>query len=128
MLDANVLYSAIVHPNARMDALMAKATTVHRLVLLDYIVEELLETIQEKAPDKHKEAMRRIASFDCEHIKASSHTQGRLVQIRDEDDYPIIHAAIIEDVDILVTGDRDFLDLGIQRPMILKPADYLDKG
>lgn len=47
-----------------------------------------------------------------------------LFQIRDESDYPILYTAILEDVDILITGDKDFLDIEIERPEILTPAQF----
>jgi predicted nucleic acid-binding protein len=30
-------------------------------------------------------------------------------------------------IDILVTGDKDFYDVDIERPKILSPADFLEK-
>ncbi|MCL1906173.1 MAG: PIN domain-containing protein, partial [Clostridiales bacterium] len=46
--------------------------------------------------------------------------------IRDLDDRPILRAALKFDVDILITGDRDFLESGLTRPHIVKPADFLN--
>ena len=34
---------------------------------------------------------------------------------------------IIEDVDVLVTGDKDFSDVEIEKPEILTPAQFLKK-
>jgi predicted nucleic acid-binding protein len=50
-----------------------------------------------------------------------------LVKIRDEKDYPIIHAAITGQIDVLLTGDKDFFDVKIDRPKILSPTDFLTK-
>ena len=36
--------------------------------------------------------------------------------IRDAKDQPILNAAIVFDVDIVLTGDKDFLSLEIERP------------
>ena len=38
-----------------------------------------------------------------------------LFDIRDIKDYPVLYTAIIEDIDILVTGDKDFSDIDIER-------------
>ena len=38
-------------------------------------------------------------------------------------DYPVLYTAILEDVDILVTGDSDFEDVGVDKPEILTPAE-----
>ncbi len=39
----------------------------------------------------------------------------------------VLHTAIITDVDILITGDKDFKDIEIERPEILTPKEFLDK-
>jgi predicted nucleic acid-binding protein len=51
----------------------------------------------------------------------------RLVEIRDAADYPILHAAITGQIDLLVTGDKDFFGVRIDRPEILSPLDFLEK-
>lgn len=44
----------------------------------------------------------------------------------DPKDQPILNAAIVSGVDIIVTGDRHFLSLGIERPRAMTPAQYLE--
>jgi len=39
----------------------------------------------------------------------------------------IIVSALLSDVDILITGDKDFLDVDIDKPEILTPREYLEK-
>ncbi|MEN3004584.1 hypothetical protein [Dehalobacterium formicoaceticum] len=50
-----------------------------------------------------------------------------LFKIRDKMDYPVLNTAIIEDVDILVTGDKDFSDVEIEKPEILTPSEFAEK-
>ena len=47
--------------------------------------------------------------------------------IRDADDEKVLYSAIISDVDILLTGDKDFSDVDIERPEILTPHEFLEK-
>ena len=47
--------------------------------------------------------------------------------IRDEKDQPILNAAVLYEVDAVVTGDKDFLSLGLARPRCLTAAQYLRK-
>ncbi len=49
------------------------------------------------------------------------------IRRRDEDDYPVLYSAVAEDVDVFVTGDRDFEDVDLDRPEILTPAQFLEK-
>ena len=46
-------------------------------------------------------------------------------QIRDINDNPILRAAIIANANILLTGDKDFLESGIKYPKILTPTEFL---
>lgn len=48
-------------------------------------------------------------------------------EIRDKKDLPILVTAILEDVDILITGDADFAAVEIKRPEVLTPAGFLEK-
>ena len=34
--------------------------------------------------------------------------------------------AIIEDVDILVTGDKDFSDIDVEKPKIMSPTQFME--
>ena len=47
--------------------------------------------------------------------------------IRDIDDLPVLAAAIILKVDILITGDKDFDDVVVDKPRILKPRQFQDE-
>ena len=42
-------------------------------------------------------------------------------------DYPVLYTAIIEDVDILVTGDKDFSDIEIEKPEIMSPTQFIER-
>jgi predicted nucleic acid-binding protein len=46
-------------------------------------------------------------------------------EIRDVKDRPILRAAINAGVDILLTGDKDFLESTITRPKIITAAHFL---
>jgi predicted nucleic acid-binding protein len=48
-----------------------------------------------------------------------------LFRIRDVKDYPVLYTAVVEDVDILITGDKDFSDIEIEKPKILTPAEFM---
>ena len=50
-----------------------------------------------------------------------------LFQIRDKDDKKVLYSAIISEADILLTGDKDFSDVEIEKPEILTPKEFLEK-
>ena len=47
-------------------------------------------------------------------------------QVRDADDRPISRAAIAAKADVLLTGDKDFLESGLENPTIMTPAEFLN--
>ncbi|MED9903336.1 MAG: hypothetical protein UFG06_04040 [Lachnospiraceae bacterium] len=47
--------------------------------------------------------------------------------MRDTKDSPILATAIMEDVDVLLTGDKDFLVLDVETQEILTMAEFLQK-
>ncbi len=47
--------------------------------------------------------------------------------IRDVKDSPILATIIMEGVDVLVTGDKDFLVLEMEMPEIITMAGFMDK-
>jgi len=39
----------------------------------------------------------------------------------------VLHTAIIAGVDVLITGDKDFEDVEIERPEIMTPKEFFEK-
>lgn len=46
--------------------------------------------------------------------------------IRDTKDQPILNAAIMSDVDIILTGDKDFLSLEMEHPKCMTVAQFFE--
>jgi putative PIN family toxin of toxin-antitoxin system len=127
MLDTNVLISAIIFPNKRMNSLIYKATLEHQLVLSSYIIDELLDVVKRKFPTKVKDVDLFLARLPYELAYSPREQNHDFFSIRDVDDYPILYSAIIEDVDLFVTGDDDFDNVEIDKPEIITPSEFLDK-
>jgi putative PIN family toxin of toxin-antitoxin system len=127
MLDTNVLISAIVFPTERMDSLIFKSVLEHQLVLSSYVIDELLEVTKRKFPAKIDDVDLFLARLPYELVYTPRKQNYELFTIRDMDDYPVLYSAIIEGVDIFVTGDSDFDDVEIERPQIISPIEFLEK-
>jgi predicted nucleic acid-binding protein len=39
----------------------------------------------------------------------------------------VLYTAILENVDILITGDKDFTDIDIEKPEIMTPAEFMER-
>lgn len=61
-----------------------------------------------------------------EYIYTPDRIDETLFEIRDVKDYPVLYTAIVDDVDIFVTGDDDFTNVDIERPKIMKPAEFVE--
>ncbi len=57
----------------------------------------------------------------------SARTRELAKRLTDAKDSPILATAILEDIDIFITGDKDFLVLEIETPKIVTMADFLDE-
>lgn len=98
----------------------------YTLVLCSYVIEEAHEVIKRKSP-------RHIVALDNFILKSSFemvYTPSDMTMappMRDQSDTPVIVSAIVSDVDILITGDKDFAELAIERPEILIPSEFLNR-
>ena len=67
-----------------------------------------------------------IALLTLELVPVPTESDMTEIQIRDVDDRPILRAAIEAKADILLTGDKDFLESSVKNPVIMTPAEFLD--
>jgi len=61
-------------------------------------------------------------SFTLAYTPATTPTG--LFEIRDIEDAPILYTAILEGVDVLITGDKDFDDVDVDMPDIVTIAEF----
>jgi predicted nucleic acid-binding protein len=127
MLDTNVLFSAILFPSGRISGLFETLVRNHDIVLCSYTMEELYRVIKRKAPLKLNALEIFLQKLPYRLIHTPRTDLMRIdFNLRDAADYPILMSAILADADILVTGDRDFEDVEIDRPEIMTPSEFMD--
>ena len=126
MLDTNVLLSALLFPSAKMNSIMDCIFTQHQLVLSSYVVDELKQVIKRKFPSKEKAINKLLMLMSFEYVYTPNELENDLFYIRDIKDYPVLYTAIIEDIDILITGDKDFSDINIHKPKIMSPSQVME--
>lgn len=127
MLDTNVLLSAILFPGERMNRMMQCIFENHRLVLSSFVVEELSSVVERKFPTKAEAIDALLSGMSFELVYTPKVMETGLFEIRDEKDYPVLYTAIVEDVDILITGDKDFSEVSIERPEIMTPTEFFEQ-
>lgn len=126
MLDTNVLISMLVFKS--FNAVIDKITQKHSIVLCSYVIDELHEVIERKFPNKQKDIEKFLMKLPFELVYTPKTIEEHdLFKIRDVDDEKVLYSAITADVDILLTGDKDFSDIEIEKPEILTPSAFLEK-
>ena len=126
MLDTNVLISALLFSGSKMDTLMNCIFTKHQLVLSSYVVKELKDVVKRKFPNKEHVINKLLVTMSYEFVYTPGELEEGLFDIWDIKDYPVLCTAIIEDVDILITGDKDFKDIEIEKPEIMTPTEFME--
>ena len=122
-----MLVSLLLFPNPRMNAMTEHIFTEHELVLSSFVVDELKDVVRRKFPSKIKAVDKLLMKLSFDLVYTPEEMDETLFSIRDIKDYSVLYTAIIEDVDVLITGDKDFADIEIEKPEILTPAEFMSK-
>ena len=127
MLDTNILVSAFVFKSKKMNELIYKLSVEHEIVICSYTIEELKELIDTKFKVTQKDLDEFLKDFPFILVYSPTTVENKLFEIRDKDDYIILHTAIIEDIDVFITGDKDFNDVDIDKPEIMNVTEFLER-
>lgn len=123
LIDTNVLFSALVFPRSKPAQALLYVADNHEIVLCDRNITELRDILRRKAPKFLPDVEVLLAEMSYEFIPAIDHAEKL---IRDAKDQPILNAAIMSDVDIILTGDKDFLCLDMERPQCMTVAQFFE--
>ena len=120
MIDTNVIVSAIYNPKSKPAEVLRHVCEKYELVLCDYIIAECYDVIMRKFPQHTPVFNKLLAMLGYELVAAPR----KGFEMSDPKDSPILNSAIIADVDVIISGDKHFLALDIERPQILSPSEY----
>ncbi|OUZ08669.1 putative toxin-antitoxin system toxin component, PIN family [Aeromicrobium sp. PE09-221] len=124
-VDTNVVISALLFPRSAPGEVLAHVLAGERLALTQWIIDELHEVVSRKRPDLLPALDTLLASIEYE-LAEPDQPDSEGLAIADVDDQPILDAALAADVDVIVTGDKHFLVLDVDRPQIMTPRAFLD--
>ena len=122
-LDTNVLVSAFATRGLCADILHA-VMAEHQLIVGEAVLAEVRRVLRQKI---------RLQPAAVSEVEALLRQQGLLVtdaspltiKIRDADDLAIMSEAVAGGADVLVTGDRDLLDIATKAPLpIVTPRGF----
>jgi len=123
VLDTNVLLAAFA-TRGLCEALFSACLASHQIVLSDHILKELRRHLRGKLKisASHADA---IVAFLSEHASIVQPAKVPANACRDRSDLAVLGTAAAAKADVLVTGDRDLLDLGeFQGIPILSPRAF----
>lgn len=128
LIDTNVLISAALSADSTPFQTYVKAASYpnHGLIC-EQNVDEMKRIFNKKFPNRLSalERFLSVALLTLELIPVPTDEHDSEMQIRDMNDRPILRAAIKAQADVLLTGDKDFLESGIKNPIIMTPAEFL---
>lgn len=123
MVDTNVIISAILKEGSLPDIVLNEVCENQELILCDHIISESYDVANRRFPLKIKVLDKLFAKLRYELVPSPRHGS---IPIRDIKDQPILNAAIEYSVDVLVTGDKHFLELDLEILKIYTPSEFRD--
>lgn len=125
-LDTNVLISAFTTRGICADVL-AVVLAEHQLVLGEKVLGEMNRILHEKMR-MPADSVTEADAFLRQEAAVVSKGSGAVAEVRDPDDAEVLAEAIEGLADVLVTGDRDLLDVRDQLPVeVLSPRGFWEK-
>lgn len=127
LIDTNILISSIIGHGTPFQAYAKAVSYPNRGIVCTQNIDELRRIFNRKFPKKI-DAMEKFLSLAIQSIELVQIPDEKVLQeekIRDVNDRPIMRAAVMSGVDVILTGDKDFLESGIVKPKIMNAAEFL---
>ena len=100
----------------------------HTIVLSTYVIDELKRVTRKKFPGKYGLLENFLRELPFELVYTPERIEPEdYPGIGDPKDLPVLASAILEDVDILLSGDGHFAPVGLTGPEVLTPRDFITK-
>ena len=125
LIDTNVLISTALFPDSISSKAYFKAITNNEVYICDYELDEMKSVFQRKFPEKLDALNNFIVTMMVQINVVKVPEEKSKYTIRDEKDEPILRTALYHNVDIILTGDKDFTDVEMNKPKVITPSEYL---
>lgn len=128
LIDTNVLISAALSSSGTPYKAYLKAVTPpNTAIICTQNVDELISIFNRKFPSKGDALNKFLSSVISvlELVPVPEAEEFSECLIRDINDRPILRAAISSHADVILTGDKDFLESGLDIPRIVTPSEFL---
>ena len=123
LADTNILFSTLLFPNSKPAMALMHAAQAHELVLCDQILFELRDILLRKAPNLLPDMEVFLAELAYELVPTPQYPEKLMADPKDQ---IILNAAILAEVDIIISGDKHFLNLELEQPKVMTAAAYYE--
>lgn len=120
VLDTDVLLSVLLFPSDQANGIMQCVFEEHRLVLPSSVVEEVSLIVKHHCPNMTPVIDQLLSSMSCEFVYTPPATDSE-----GPDASPLLRAALQENVDVVITCDRNLKRFQMDRPEVLTPSEFL---
>ena len=124
LVDTNVLISALVFRRRPRELLIRLLEAGHEILVTSYIDREFYRILYQKWPQTAYTVYHYYRQLPFSFQKS---TDKKLGSLRDAKDIPVLSDAIFYHVDVILTGDRDFLEAGLTHPAALSPSTLWER-
>ena len=126
-VDANVIISAILFPTGKTAFVFSYLLEKHTVIISSYTKYECREVFEKKFPARIDLLDTFFEGISYEEFQSpEKYDEMKYPKIRDIRDLPVLVSAILSDSDILITGDKDFEEVKIDKPLIFSPTKYYE--
>jgi putative PIN family toxin of toxin-antitoxin system len=126
-IDTNIIISSALFPDGKTAFVFSYILEIHEIIISTIAIEECFTVFKRKFPDKLEHLAAFLEGINYSKYKSPENIDPKIYpEIRDKNDLPILVSAILSDSDIFLTGDKDFADIKIDKPLIYTPAEYYE--
>ena len=125
LIDTNVLVSAFVFGGKAGTLMNMLFESSHELLVSDYVDAEFKAILEVKWKEKSEKVYSLYHKLPFVFCESSPMPMGNL---RDVKDIPVLSDALFHHADMILSGDKDFIEADIERPLVFSPSmlyDYL---
>lgn len=123
LFDANVIISGFVSQGYSFDVIK-DAANKHEVYCTEYLIKETQKNLSTKFPLSHEAVKSIISTVKKQFIEGKTANIVEKIS-RDPKDDQILADAVTNEIDVIITGDKDLLELKNYKGIkIIMPKDY----
>ena len=125
-IDTNILVFASINKSEYINHIIQYINSNCELLISDYIIIEYDRVINSKKISRYN-CMNIFDQLLYKRIESIDYKDKEYIKIRDNNDYQVLNDAINCNADILLTNDKDFSNIVIDKPRILDLKQFYEE-